>query len=212
VITIYSVWKNKVEYEYLLLMRHREDTVLAVSLENKSPVIKEMSLLCLEIGYTIGSESVGNFLNTATKMYGTADTVRKLILSVERSDSNSLKDTIMSRKAPATKKSAAKKAPAAKKTTNKAPRIKKVAAESPAAEVTQTATASESGRGRPSKLSGMKIKVLVKTHPAREGSKRAAWLNALLSSKTVEEAQGKVDKLDAGVLRFAEAAGYISLY
>lgn len=60
-------------------------------------------------------------------------------------------------------------------------------------------------------LSTMKIKVINKKHEAREGSKRAAWLDALLTSKTVEQAQAKVEGLDAGVVRFAVNAGFIEL-
>ena len=64
---------------------------------------------------------------------------------------------------------------------------------------------------RASKLAGMKIKVLNKVHGAREGTKRAAWMEALISSKTVGEAQSKVENLTSDVVRFAEASGFISL-
>lgn len=62
-----------------------------------------------------------------------------------------------------------------------------------------------------SSLSEKKIKVLKKSHDAREGSKRAAWFDALLSSKTVGEAQDKVEGLNASVVRDAEKFGLIQL-
>lgn len=56
-----------------------------------------------------------------------------------------------------------------------------------------------------------KIKVLNKNHGAREGTKRAAWFDALVSSKTVEQAQTKVEGLDTSVLNYAVKVGVISL-
>lgn len=63
----------------------------------------------------------------------------------------------------------------------------------------------------PRKEDTRKIKVLNKNHGAREGSKRAAWMDALTSSKTVAQAREKVEGLDAGVLSFAEKAGIVEL-
>jgi len=56
-----------------------------------------------------------------------------------------------------------------------------------------------------------KIKVLQKDHGAREGSQRATWYAALLSSKTVGDAQAKVEGLTTSVVNFAVKQGVISL-
>lgn len=64
---------------------------------------------------------------------------------------------------------------------------------------------------RSNSFSDKKIKVLNKTHTAREGTVRAAMFDALLSSKTVEEARQKEPKIDGGVIRIAQDQGLIEL-
>lgn len=86
----------------------------------------------------------------------------------------------------------------------------KAAKKSPAKTVKVKVAKKATGE-RKSAIAEMKIKVLTKEHGAREGTKRAAWMKALISSKTVAEAQKKVDGLDASVVRFAEQAGIIKL-
>lgn len=63
--------------------------------------------------------------------------------------------------------------------------------------------------GKRAELYAKKIKVLNKSHGAREGSNRANMLNVVLASKTVQEAvDGGATMVD---VRFAEAQGFISL-
>jgi len=56
-----------------------------------------------------------------------------------------------------------------------------------------------------------KIKVLNKKHTAREGTFRATMLEDLFASKTVAEFRAKDSKYDAGCLKFAVDAGYVSV-
>lgn len=79
----------------------------------------------------------------------------------------------------------------------------------PAKVAKEAANDEPKGRGRKSQYAGKKIKVLNKEHGARAGSKRAAWLDALVSSKTVEEAQEKVEGLTGNVLAFAADEGFV---
>jgi hypothetical protein len=55
------------------------------------------------------------------------------------------------------------------------------------------------------------IIVLDPVNRAREGTNRRRWIDALLSSKTIGEAQAKVNRLDYCVVYYAVEAGYIGL-
>ena len=96
-----------------------------------------------------------------------------------------------------------------------APEGKKTKAEKPAKEVKavkgKAPKAEKSAKEARNSYADKKIKVVNKDHGARDGSKRAAWMNALIKSKTVAEAQGKVEGLDSGVIGFAVRSGLIEL-
>jgi len=62
-------------------------------------------------------------------------------------------------------------------------------------------SAKTSAKEKNSRLNDKKIKVLKKSHEASKGSRRAAWLDALLSSSTIKEARGKVEGLDSSAYR-----------
>ena len=102
-------------------------------------------------------------------------------------------------------KGKAVKAPKAEKT--EAP---KKTAKAPSKREAATKKAEKASAGRPDIFAGKSIKVLKKDVTAREGTKRADWLNAVTSSKTVDEARGKVEGLDSSVLRWMEQEGIAS--